>query len=31
MIGDGKRTYGSGKDLVVGRVLDTFRKRLDKD
>lgn len=29
MIGDGKRTYGSGKDLVVGRVLDTFRKRLD--
>lgn len=27
MIGDGKRTYGSGKELVVGRVLDTFRKR----
>jgi hypothetical protein len=31
MIGDGKRTYGSGKDLVVGRVLDTFRKRSAKD
>ncbi|MBL0088963.1 MAG: hypothetical protein IPP44_20740 [Ideonella sp.] len=27
MIGDGQRTYGSGKDLVKGRVLDTFRKR----
>lgn len=31
MIGDGKRTCGSGKDLVVGRVLDTFRKRLDRN
>lgn len=31
MIGDGKRTYGSGKDLVVGRVLDTFRKRSARD
>ncbi len=30
-IGDGKRTYGSGKDLLVGRVLDTFRKRSARD
>jgi hypothetical protein len=30
MIGDGQRTYGSGKDIVRGRVLDTFRKRFDK-
>ena len=27
MIGDGQRTYGSGKDIVRGRMLDTFRKR----
>jgi len=30
MIGDGKRTYGSGKELAIGRVLDTFRKRPTK-
>jgi len=27
MIGDGKRTYGSGKDIVRGRTLDAFRKK----
>lgn len=27
MIGDGQRTYGSGKELVKGKILDTFRKR----
>jgi len=26
MIGDGKRTYGSGKDLVDGKQLEVFRK-----
>jgi hypothetical protein len=31
MIGDGKRTCGSGEDLVVGRAPDTFRKRLDRN
>ena len=27
MVGDGERTYGSGKDLVEGRSLDAFRKK----
>jgi len=27
MIGDGERTYGSGKDLVDGRQLEVFRKK----
>jgi hypothetical protein len=26
MIGDGKRTYGSGKDIVKGRSLESIRK-----
>jgi hypothetical protein len=30
MIGDGIRTYGSGKELVKGKTLDTFRKRGSK-
>lgn len=29
MIADGKRTYGSGKDLVDGKNLDVFRKKAD--
>jgi hypothetical protein len=31
MVGDGKRTYGSGKDLVEGKHLEVFLKKKEKE